>query len=202
MKKPQLKLFCVMSLSGVRHGLLCDPGNSHRRSRMPLLAIPDAPPACFAHWAQFIVPYLYLISGSCIFFQVGWDDLDKWAFQPKSSRGISFGIRQRPTLPGVRRGLLCARGTRIVAAGFRSLRFPTLRLPVSPTGRGRLRSHGRRPRRYRQVLCANSFTSLAEQSLHRAGETALDYPIAEGRERVKGGEAACEALDASSVFCY
>ena len=55
---------------------------------------------------------------------------------------------------------------------------------------------------YRQVLCANSFTSLAEQSLHRAGETALDYPIAEGRERVKGGEAACEALDASSVFCY
>ena len=56
--------------------------------------------------------------------------------------------------------------------------------------------------RYRQVLCANSFTSLAEQSLHRAGETALDYPIAEGRERVKGGEAACEALDASSVFCY
>ena len=23
-----------------------------------------------------------------------------------------------------------------------------------------------------------------------------------GRERVKGGEAACEALDASSVFCY
>ena len=58
------------------------------------------------------------------------------------------------------------------------------------------------PPGYRQVLCANSFTSLAEQSLHRAGETALDYPIAEGRERVKGGEAACEALDASSVFCY
>lgn len=55
---------------------------------------------------------------------------------------------------------------------------------------------------YRQVLCANSFTSLAEQSLHKAGEPALDYPIAEGRERVKGGEAACEALDVSSVFCY
>ena len=35
-----------------------------------------------------------------------------------------------------------------------------------------------------------------------AGEPALDYPIAEGRERVKGGVAACEALDASSVFCY
>ena len=55
---------------------------------------------------------------------------------------------------------------------------------------------------YRQVLCANSFTSLAEQSLHKAGEPTLDYPIAEGRERVKGGEAACEALDVSSVFCY
>ena len=57
-------------------------------------------------------------------------------------------------------------------------------------------------RRYRQVLCANSFTSLAELSLHRAGKPALDYPIAEGRERVKGGEAACEALDVNSVFCY
>ena len=33
-------------------------------------------------------------------------------------------------------------------------------------------------------------------------EPALDYPIAEGRERVKGGEAACEALDVNSVFCY
>ena len=57
-------------------------------------------------------------------------------------------------------------------------------------------------KRYRQVLCANSFTNLAELSLHRAGKPALDYPIAEGRERVKGGEAACEALDVSSVFCY
>ena len=55
---------------------------------------------------------------------------------------------------------------------------------------------------YRQVLCANSFTNLAELRLHRAGKPALDYPIAEGRERVKGGEAACEALDVSSVFCY
>ncbi|MGM9601379.1 MAG: IS66 family insertion sequence element accessory protein TnpB [Faecousia sp.] len=27
-------------------------------------------------------------------------------------------------------------------------------------------------------------------------------PIAEGRASVKGGEAACKALDASSVFCY
>ena len=56
--------------------------------------------------------------------------------------------------------------------------------------------------RYRQVLCANSFTNLTELRLHRAEEPALDCPIAEGRERVKGGEAACEALDVSSVFCY
>lgn len=56
--------------------------------------------------------------------------------------------------------------------------------------------------RYRQVLCANSFTSLAELSLHRAGKPALNYLVAEGRERVKGGEAACEALDVNSVFCY
>ena len=57
-------------------------------------------------------------------------------------------------------------------------------------------------RGYRQVLCANSFTSLAELSLHRAGKPALNYLVAEGRERVKGGEAACEALDVNSVFCY
>ncbi len=57
-------------------------------------------------------------------------------------------------------------------------------------------------KRYRQVLCANSFTSLAELSLHRAGKPALNYLIAEDRERVKGGEAACEALDVNSVFCY
>ena len=56
--------------------------------------------------------------------------------------------------------------------------------------------------RYRQVLCANSFTNLAELRLHRAEEPALDCPIAEGRVSVKGGEAACEALDASSGFCY
>ena len=52
---------------------------------------------------------------------------------------------------------------------------------------------------YRQVLCANSFTSLAELSLHRAGKPALNYLVAEDRERVKGGEAACEALDVNSV---
>ena len=39
--------------------------------------------------------------------------------------------------------------------------------------------------RYRQVLCANSFTSLAELSLHRAGKPALNYLAAEHRERVK-----------------
>ena len=55
---------------------------------------------------------------------------------------------------------------------------------------------------YRQVLCANSFTILAELSLHRAGKPALNYLVAEDRERVKGGEAACEALDVNSVFCY
>lgn len=58
------------------------------------------------------------------------------------------------------------------------------------------------PSWYRQVLCANSFTSLAELSLHRAGKPALNYLVAEDRERVKGGEAACEALDVNSVFCY
>ena len=56
--------------------------------------------------------------------------------------------------------------------------------------------------RYRQVLCANSFTSLAELSLHRAGKPALNHLVAEDRERVKGSEAACEALDVNSVFCY
>ena len=46
--------------------------------------------------------------------------------------------------------------------------------------------------RYRQVLCANSFTSLAELSLHRAGKPALNYLVAEDRERVKGGETTVE----------
>ena len=53
-------------------------------------------------------------------------------------------------------------------------------------------------KRYRQVLCANSFTILAELGLHRAGKPALNYLVAEDRERVKGGE----ALDVNSVFCY
>ena len=52
-----------------------------------------------------------------------------------------FGIRQRPTLPGVSHRALFLRGTRTVASLGRSLRFPTLRLPVSATGGGRLRSH-------------------------------------------------------------
>ena len=46
--------------------------------------------------------------------------------------------------------------------------------------------------RYRQVLCANSFTSLAELSLHRAGKPALNYLVAEDRERVKSGETTVE----------
>ena len=33
-------------------------------------------------------------------------------------------------------------------------------------------------------------------------QAVLNYLIAEDRERVKGGEAACEALDVNSVFCY
>ena len=53
--------------------------------------------------------------------------------------------------------------------------------------------------RYRQVLCANSFTSLAELSLHRAGKPALNYLVAEDRERVKGGEAACRATSFKKV---
>ena len=38
---------------------------------------------------------------------------------------------------------------------------------------------------YRQVLCANSFTSLAELRLHRAGKPALNYLAAEHRGHVK-----------------
>ena len=67
---------------------------------------------------------------------------------------------------------------------------------------GRLQANVQHCTWYRQVLCANSFTSLAELSLHRAGKPALNYLVAEDRERVKGGEAACEALDVNSVFCY
>lgn len=52
-------------------------------------------------------------------------------------------------------------------------------------------------------------SSIMRKFVYKSGRTksaqgrepALDYPIAEGRERVKGGEAACEALDVSSVFC-
>ena len=85
---------------------------------------------------------------------------------------------------------------------MRTTSTPSIIRQQSLSGKAGMARTSSRRARYRQVLCANSFTSLAEQSLHRAGETALDYPIAEGRERVKGGEAACEALDASSVFCY
>ena len=57
-------------------------------------------------------------------------------------------------------------------------------------------------KRYRQVLCANSFTSLAEFRLHREEEPGLDCPIAEGRVSVKGGEAACEAHHGVSVCSW
>ena len=56
----------------------------------------------------------------------------------------------------------------------------------------RARSKSHSDGRYRQVLCANSFTSLAELSLHRAGKSALNYLVAEGRERVKSGETTVE----------
>ena len=53
-------------------------------------------------------------------------------------------------------------------------------------------------------------SSIMRKFIYKSGRTpsaqgrepALNCPIAEGRERVKGGEAACEALDVSSVFCY
>ena len=56
----------------------------------------------------------------------------------------------------------------------------------------RARSKSHSDGRYRQVLCANSFTILAELSLHRAGKSALNYLVAEGRERVKSGETTVE----------
>ena len=60
------------------------------------------------------------------------------------------------------------------------------------------------------VECKEVPSSIMRKFIYKSGRTpsaqgrepALDYPIAEGRERVKGGEAACEALDVSSVFCY
>ena len=80
-----LKMNLRIILDGTRSpAAFIDPGNSHSRGFQPLLAVPDAPPACFL------------------------------------------------------------RGTHIVAAYSRSLWFPTLRLPVSATGGGRLRSHWRR----------------------------------------------------------
>ena len=73
-----------------------------------------------------------------------------------------------------------------------ALTIPDESVTLGKYGRMRktyLKEH--KPIRYRQVLCANSFTSLAELSLHRAGKPALNYLIAEDRERVKGGEARC-----------
>ena len=40
--------------------------------------------------------------------------------------------------------------------------------------------HYNRSLRYRQVLCVNSFSNRTERNLHRAGESALDYRLAEG----------------------
>ena len=80
-----------------------------------------------------------------------------------------------------------------------ALTIPDESVTLGKYGRMRktyLKEH--KPIRYRQVLCANSFTSLAELSLHRAGKPALNCLVAEDRERVKGGE----ALDVNSVFCY
>ena len=79
-----LKSGSVLLSRAFGHGFFASPGNSHSRGFQPLLAVPDAPPACFL------------------------------------------------------------RGTHIVAAYSRSLWFPTLRLPVSATGGGRLRSRWRR----------------------------------------------------------
>ena len=77
-----LKMNLRIILDGTRSpAAFIDPGNSHSRGFQPLLAVPDAPPACFL------------------------------------------------------------RGTHIVAAFSRSFWFPTLRLPVSANGGGRLRSH-------------------------------------------------------------
>ena len=54
-------------------------------------------------------------------------------------------------------------------------------------------------------------SSIMRKYVYKPGRTlsaqgqvkpALDYLIAEGRVSVKGSEAACEALDASSGFCY
>lgn len=44
----------VGEMLGCSPNLLGDvsPGNSHSRGILPLLAIPDAPSACIAHWAR------------------------------------------------------------------------------------------------------------------------------------------------------
>ena len=72
-----------------------------------------------------------------IFFKCRWNPALADAFL------CSFGCRiwQRQPLPAVSIHAASTRGTRIVAGPARSLRFPTLRLPASATGGGRLRSH-------------------------------------------------------------
>ena len=51
-------------------------------------------------------------------------------------------------------------------------------------------------------------SSIMRKFIYKSGRTQsaqgreTNYLVAEDRERVKGGEAACEALDVNSVFCY
>ena len=68
-----------------------------------------------------------------------------WARTGKNLAKYNVALTRRwpgsSSLPGVSHRALFLRGTRTVAPPGRSLRFPTLRLPVSATGGGRLRSH-------------------------------------------------------------
>ena len=63
-------------------------------------------------------------------------------------------------------------------------------------------SDHRHERRYRQYYAQIHLQVWQNSVCTGAGKPALNYLVAEGRERVKGGEAACEALDVNSVFCY
>ena len=143
------------------------PGNSHSRGFQPLLAIPDAPPAFIRHRRrQATVPLGAAMASpnqvqfctrmittrarillSRAFASALLPPLAARACQPNQVQCFTlsaYGPGAHPTLPGVRKRAASVRGTRIVAAFSRSLRFPTLRLPSSATGGGRLRSHWRR----------------------------------------------------------
>ena len=62
----------------------------------------------------------------------------------------------------------------------------------------------------RPKSCVKVPSSIMRKFIYKSGRTppaqgrepALDYPIAEGRERVKGGEAACEAHHGVSVCSW